>query len=94
MNSTLSNHVEKFAILPYLDIYAGALFYICLLSMEFAKTTQEVDLWLDSIFIPFSHSQVSGFLKSFRYLTGRLEIGLIGSSTIAGFLKLVEHMNS
>ena len=72
MNSTLSQHVEKFAILPYLDIYAGALFYICLLSMEFAKTTQEVDLWLDSIFIPFSQSQASGdfetFLKNYRWL--------------------------
>ena len=42
--------------------------------MEFAKTTQEVDLWLDSIFIPFSQSQASGDFEPYLINYRRLGI--------------------
>ena len=49
--SKVYQNLPASAVIPFIDIYAGALLYITICSLEFSAPDSEVEGWLDTIFL-------------------------------------------
>ena len=67
--SKVCQNLAASAVIPFIDIYAGALLYITVCSLEFSAPDSEVEGWLDSIFL--KHKEP--FLDKFdKYLVAKI----------------------